>query len=98
MTIARAADGTGLYYQVVGRPSGPPVLMIEGLGADLGSWTLQRLAFGPRFRTVVFDHRGVGRSDALSGPTSIEQLADDAVTVVGCLCTPLDLLGDRPAL
>ena len=58
MAFAWAADGTRLHYQVVGRQGRDPVLMIQGLGTDMSGWTLQRLAFSPRFRTVALDNRG----------------------------------------
>src|SRR4029453_10631639 len=51
MAFAWAADGTRLHYQVLGRPGADPLLMIQGLGTDMSGWTLQRLAFSPRFRT-----------------------------------------------
>jgi 3-oxoadipate enol-lactonase len=82
MAFAWAADGTRLHYQVVGRPSAEPILMIQGLGADKTGWTFQRIAFSPRYRTVAFDNRGVGRSDKPFGRYTIEQMADDAMAVL----------------
>ena len=63
MAFAWAADGTRLHYQVLGRPGAEPLLMIQGLGTDMSGWTLQRLAFSPRYRTIALDNRGAGRSD-----------------------------------
>ena len=34
MTYARATDGARLHYKVTGRPGGPPVLLVQGLGTD----------------------------------------------------------------
>ena len=82
MTYARAADGARLHYETTGRRSGPPVLLIQGLGADKHGWTLQRLALATRYRTVAFDNRGAGRSDKPHGPYSLEQMADDAMAVL----------------
>jgi 3-oxoadipate enol-lactonase len=82
MAFAWATDGTRLHYQVVGRPSGDPVLMIQGLGTDMSGWTLQRLAFSTRFRTVALDNRGAGRSDKPFGRYTLDEMAADAVAVL----------------
>ena len=82
MAFAWAADGTRLHYEVLGRPGAEPLLMIQGLGADMSGWTLQRLAFSPRYRTIALDNRGAGRSDKPFGRYSLEEMADDAVAVL----------------
>lgn len=82
MPYATATDGVRLHYAVNGRPGGPPVLMIQGLGADKRGWLMQRLAFSPRYRVVAHDNRGAGRSDKPEGDYSLEQMADDAVAVL----------------
>jgi 3-oxoadipate enol-lactonase len=82
MPYVRATDGVRLHYRESGRRSGPPVLMIQGLGADKSLWNLQRLALAPWYRTIAFDNRGAGRSDKPFGPYSIEQMADDAIAVL----------------
>lgn len=82
MTYARGADGVRIHYQVTGRPSGPPVLLVQGLGADKHGWDLQRLALAPSHRTVAHDNRGAGRSDKPHGPYTIAQMAEDAVAVL----------------
>ncbi len=82
MAFAWAADGTRLHYQVLGRPGAEPLLMIQGLGTDMSGWTLQRLAFSPRYRTIALDNRGAGRSDKPFGRYRLEEMADDAVAVL----------------
>jgi 3-oxoadipate enol-lactonase len=82
MPFVRASDGARLHYSVTGRGSGPPVLLIQGLGADKHGWTMQRLGLAPWFRTIVFDNRGAGRSDKPYGHYSLEQMADDAIAVL----------------
>src|SRR5689334_23616734 len=82
MPFAEAADGTRLHYSVSGRRDGEPVLMIQGLGADSRGWLRQRLAFAARHRVIVFDNRGVGRSDRPPGPYDLEVMAEDALTVL----------------
>ena len=82
MPYVRASDGIRLHYGVSGRRSGPPVLLIQGLGADKSLWNLQRLALAPRYHTIAIDNRGAGRSDKPYGVYSLEQMADDAVAVL----------------
>ena len=82
MAFAWAADGTRLHYRLLGRSGRDPVLMIQGLGTDMSGWTLQRLRFSPRFRTVAIDNRGAGRSDKPFGRYSLEAMADDAIAVL----------------
>lgn len=82
MAYARASDGARLHYEVTGRPGGDPVLMIQGLGADKNGWNLQRWALGFRYRVIALDNRGAGRSDQPFGTYTLEQMADDAVTVL----------------
>ena len=82
MPYVRSTDGTRLHYRESGRRSGPPVLMIQGLGADKHLWDLQRLALAPTYHTIALDNRGAGRSDKPYGPYSLEQMADDAIAVL----------------
>jgi 3-oxoadipate enol-lactonase len=82
MPHVRSTDGVRLHYRESGRRSGPPVLMIQGLGADKHLWDLQRIALAPWYRTIAFDNRGAGRSDKPYGAYSLEQMADDAVAVL----------------
>lgn len=80
--IARHADGTRLHYEVAGRRDGPPVLMVQGLGTDSHGWLLQRFALGSRYRLVLMDNRGAGRSDKPPGPYALTTMAEDAVAVL----------------
>jgi 3-oxoadipate enol-lactonase len=82
MPYATAGDGTRLHYQVTGRPGAPPVLFIQGLGADKHMWNFQRFGLAWSYRTYALDNRGVGRSDKPPGPYSLTQMADDAVAVL----------------
>ncbi len=82
MSYIRSSDGTRIHYQVTGRPGAPPILFIQGLGADKNGWNLQRLATAPWYRAVALDNRGAGRSDKPHGTYDLEQMADDAVAVL----------------
>ncbi len=82
MPFATAADGVRLHHEVIGRTDGEPVLMIQGLGADSRGWMRQRRAFAAHHRVVLFDNRGVGRSDKPEGRYDLEVMAADALCVL----------------
>jgi 3-oxoadipate enol-lactonase len=86
--FAEARDGVRIHYSTFGRSDGPPVLMIQGLGADSRGWLRQRRAIGERYRGIVFDNRGVGRSEVPEGPYDLEVMASDAVAVLDHLQVP----------
>ena len=82
MSIAKVGD-VELYYEDHGR--GDPLLCIMGLAADSTAWLLQVPAFAEKYRTIVFDNRGVGRSAKPGGRYSIHQMADDAAGLLDAL-------------
>jgi 3-oxoadipate enol-lactonase len=82
MAFAQGEDGTRLHYDVFGKADGPPVLLIQGLGADRRGWILQRRALGARYRCYAVDNRGVGKSDKPPGPYDLAMMARDAVAVL----------------
>ncbi|MGH8441961.1 MAG: alpha/beta fold hydrolase [Nevskiaceae bacterium] len=67
-------EGARLYYQVAG--SGPPLVLLHGLGASGADWEYQVPALSKHFHVVVPDFRGHGAS-ARAGEFSVEQFAAD---------------------
>ncbi|HNJ97047.1 MAG TPA: alpha/beta fold hydrolase [Ilumatobacteraceae bacterium] len=82
MPYARSTDGCRLHYEVLGRKGAPAVLMIQGLGADKNGWNMQRFPLALHYRVIALDNRGAGRSDKPFGHYSLEQMADDAISVL----------------
>lgn len=82
MPFAVSADGVRVHYEVTGFGGKPPVLLIQGLGAEKNAWNPQRAALALRYRTIALDNRGVGRSDKPAGTYDLEQMADDAIAVL----------------
>ncbi|MEE8470206.1 MAG: alpha/beta hydrolase [Dehalococcoidia bacterium] len=82
MPTARIGD-INVYYETYGE--GQPLLLIAGLGADLTGWILQIPEFSRKYRVIVFDSRGSGRTDAPDMPYSIEMLADDTAGLLDAL-------------
>src|SRR3954447_9660883 len=82
MPFTHAGDGTRIHYELSGRADGEPLLLIQGLGADMKGWAAQRYALGRRYRLLLVDNRGAGRSDKPQGPYDLEVMAEDAVAVL----------------
>lgn len=73
-------NGTKIYWEADG--AGEPILMIMGLGYTHDMWHRTRPVLAKHYRLILFDNRGVGKSDAPAGPYSILQMADDAAAVL----------------
>src|SRR5580698_6628843 len=74
------SDGTRIYWEESG--SGEPLLLIMGLGYSHEMWHRTRPLMSAHYRTIVFDNRGVGKSDVPQGAYSIAQMAADAAAVL----------------
>ena len=70
----------GLHVEEHG--SGDTLLLHQGLGQGSWAWRYQVPVFAERFRTIVFDTRGTGRSAVPREPYGIEELADDASEIL----------------
>jgi 3-oxoadipate enol-lactonase len=73
-------DEVKIYWEEHG--SGDPLLLIMGLGATLEWWNRLVPVLSARYRTIVYDNRGVGRSDIPPGPYPIADMAADAIAVL----------------
>jgi pimeloyl-ACP methyl ester carboxylesterase len=103
-------NGLEIYYEIHG--NGPPLLLVAGLATDSQSWAPILPGLAARHRVMVFDHRGVGRTTPQDAPTSIPQMAEDALALarhLGCGtfsvlghslggCIALDLASRYPAV
>ena len=72
--------GTRIYWEE--RGAGDPLLLIMGLGYTSEMWYRMAPLLSARYRTILYDNRGVGRSDAPEGPYPIATMADDAAAVL----------------
>ena len=76
-------NGIQIYFEEHGQ--GEPLLLIQGLGYPSGMWFLQIPALSRHFRTIVFDNRGVGKTDKPDEPYSVPLMASDAAGLLGAL-------------
>ena len=75
-------DGTEIYFER--RGGGEPLLLVQGLSGTHAAWGEPFLAAleVAGFETVVYDHRGIGRSAPWSAPFSLVDLAEDAAALL----------------
>jgi poly(3-hydroxyoctanoate) depolymerase len=67
--------GLRLHVRVSGPEDGPPLLLINGLGAHLDMWEPLLDVLGDDLRIVTFDAPGTGRSSTPPYPVTIPALA-----------------------
>jgi pimeloyl-ACP methyl ester carboxylesterase len=73
--------GLQLHYDVVG--SGPPVLAVHGAtGTGPFEWSGLAGALSDRYRFIIPDLRGHGRSDHRAGEMGIEYVNDDLLALI----------------
>lgn len=70
-----------IYYEVHGT-NGPALAFAHGRGGNAASWWQQVPHFAGRYRVVVFDHRGFGRSECAPGGFEPKYFADDLAAVL----------------
>lgn len=76
-------DGANLYHETLGE--GPPLVFINGLGAQLLYWGQVASRLSARHRVVVFDHRGSGRSTGGDSRTAVTEMVDDMMALLDAL-------------
>lgn len=72
-----------LYYEE--RGTGEPLVLIPGFSNGLWIWFKQIPALSEKFRTIVFDPRGISRSAAPDEPITIRTIADDVASLLRAL-------------
>src|SRR5689334_22559737 len=88
------AGGVEFAYRQFGPSTGVPVVFLTHLAAVLDNWDPRVVdGIASRHRVITFDNRGVGASSG-STPTTIEQMASDAVAFIRALgFDQVDLFG-----
>jgi 3-oxoadipate enol-lactonase len=80
-----APAASGLHVEEHG--TGDPLLLLQGLGQGSWAWRYVASRFAERYRTILVDTRGTGRSvelvtDGYKPPYGIDDLAEDAAEVL----------------
>jgi len=80
---AARVNGITMYYEQHG--AGEPLLLINGLGADITLLAPLIAWFARSHQVVAFDNRGAGRTDKPDAPYTIELMARDAAALMDVL-------------
>jgi pimeloyl-ACP methyl ester carboxylesterase len=93
-TRTLSAGGVAFAYRQLGPTTGVPVVFLTHLAAVLDNWDPRVVdGIAAKRRVITFDNRGVGASSG-STPTTIQEMATDAVTFIHALgFDQVDLFG-----
>src|SRR6266571_3977861 len=93
-TRTLSAGGVEFAYRQLGPGTGVPVVVVTHMNAVLDNWDPRVVdGIAAKHRVITFDNRGVGASSG-STPTTIEEMARDAVTFIRALgFDQVDLFG-----
>ena len=78
------ANGIDIYYET--RGEGSPLMLINGWGGNLDSWSGKMIGLlAEKHRVIMMDNRGTGRSDKPDSPYTMDMMAADAKDVLDAL-------------
>ncbi len=79
----KVADGC-LYYELYGQ--GDPLVLVAGTGISLAPWRVFQVPeFSKHYQVLIYDHRGLGRSDKPDVPYSTRLFAKDRAGIIDAL-------------
>lgn len=86
----------GIRYHSTGPESGPPVILLHGIGRSLEDWEPQHSRLPATHHVISLDMPGFGLSSRLPGVTTLESLADAVWTFLDALpiTRPVHLMGN----
>ncbi|MFW9888436.1 MAG: alpha/beta fold hydrolase [Candidatus Thorarchaeota archaeon] len=84
MPFATVGD-IDLYYEIYGPLEAPPIIFIGGWASYRWIFFRQIPTLKRRFRCIVFDNRGAGRSSKPDYPYTMEMFADDTIGLMKAL-------------
>jgi pimeloyl-ACP methyl ester carboxylesterase len=74
------SDGVQLHYELMGE--GPAVVLLHPTPCDHRFWLGAAAALAGKYRVILPDLRGHGRSEAGEGPITMEQLGADVIRLL----------------
>ena len=80
--MTRLAEASGVRLAWERRGSGPPLVLVHGLGYARWGWEPVTDGLAEQHQVVLFDNRGIGASDAPPGPYTVSELMQDTVAVL----------------
>lgn len=86
-----SSTGSTLYVEQHGPVGAPPIIFTHGWGMDSTFWNYAKQDLGDRFRLVLWDLPGLGKSKAGKDAVRLEAFAADLATLV-------EVTGRQPAV
>jgi len=80
-----SVENIDIYYEIHGLSDTPPLVLIGGWASYRWIWFRQIPTFKEKYRCVVFDNRGAGKSSKPDYPYTIEMMAADTVGLMDAL-------------
>jgi 3-oxoadipate enol-lactonase len=78
-------NGVELYYELHGPEDGEVLVLSNGILMSTASWGLQTPALAKHYRVLLYDCRGMWKSEHPSGPYTMELHADDLAALLDAL-------------
>ena len=77
-------DDVNLYYEIYGQ--GDPLVLVAGTGISCAPWRVAQVPeFAKHYQVVIYDHRGLGRSDKPDMPYDTRMFAKDCAGLMDAL-------------
>jgi len=77
-----------IYYEISGPEDAPVLVLSNGIMMSTASWVFQNSVLNQHLRVLLYDCRGMGKSDHPDGPYSMELHADDLASLLKSLDIP----------
>ncbi len=81
----QTVSGIQLYYELTGPKEGPVLVLSNGIMMSTASWAFQKIALEKHLQVLLYDCRGMWKSDHPEGPYSMEQHAEDLAGLMNAL-------------
>ncbi len=85
------ANEVEIYYEIHGN-QGPPLLLIMGLASDSSHFSMQIGKLSQYYKVIVFDNRGIGRTETTQGDYTVAMMANDILSLLNALPTSEKIL------
>jgi len=87
-------DGTEIHVEFFGPPNAQPIILTHGIGANSTDWYYAKRQLADRFRLILWDVTGVGKSGrSATGDYSLDKMASDLEGVLMLAQKPAILIG-----
>jgi pimeloyl-ACP methyl ester carboxylesterase len=70
-------NGIKICYEIIGNEEAYPIIMVHGYGSKKTEWIAQVDALSEKYKLIIFDNRGAGKSDRPNTPYTMELYAED---------------------